>query len=34
MLKNLLPQIESFQAEMQRLLDTIALSQQEWQLQQ
>ena len=34
MLKELLPQIESFQAEMQRLLDTIALSQQERQHQQ
>ena len=34
MLKELLPQIESFQAETQRLLDTIALSQQEQQLQQ
>ena len=34
MLKELLPQIESFQVEMQRLLDTIALSQQERQHQQ
>ena len=33
-LAELLPQIESFQAETQRLLDTIALSQQERQLQQ
>ena len=33
-LAELLPQVESFQAETQRLLDTIALSQQERQLQQ
>lgn len=33
-LAELLPQVESFQAETQRLLDTIALSQQEWQQQQ
>ena len=33
-LAELLPQIESFQAETQRLLDTIAISQQERQLQQ
>lgn len=32
-LAELLPQVESFQAETQRLLDTIALSQQEWQQQ-
>ena len=33
-LAELLPQVESFQAETQRLRDTIALSQQERQLQQ
>lgn len=33
-LAELLPQVESFQAETQRLLDTIALSQQDRQLQQ
>ena len=34
LLAQLLPEVESFQAETQRLLDTIALSQQERQLQQ
>lgn len=34
LIAQLLPDVESFQAETQRLLDTIALSQQEWQRQQ
>lgn len=34
LLAQLLPDAESFQEETQRLLDTIALSQQEWQQQQ
>ena len=34
LLAQLLPDVESFQTETQRLLDTIALSQQEQQLQQ
>ncbi|WP_308589280.1 hypothetical protein [uncultured Oscillibacter sp.] len=34
LLAQLLPDVESFQAQTQRLLDTIALSQQERQLQQ
>lgn len=34
LLAQLLPDVESFQEETQRLLDTIALSQQEWQQQQ